>query len=125
MLAAAVESPAAAYLAKNNDKFKQLLSTVSVDDKALNAMHGVLLVPSNAAVDALASSMGMTTQQLLANKLLVDQITAYHFLPKLSIKKGAKFPNTPIITNTGESGFQDSLPAMPAWHVCHGLVHEH
>lgn len=90
------------HLANSNAKFKQMLSTVGVHDKALQAMNGIILVPSNAAVDAFASSMGMTLQQLLSNKNLVDQITAYHFLPNVSIKKDLQVPNMPMFTKTGE-----------------------
>lgn len=74
--AAVEESPASVYLAKNNSQFKQLLNAVSVDDKALKAMNGILLAPNDAAIEALSKKMGMTVQQLLSNKLLVDQITA-------------------------------------------------
>jgi hypothetical protein len=112
-LAAAVESPAAAYLAKNNDKFKQLLNTVGVNDKAISAMHGILLAPSNTAVDAFVSSMdGMTLPELLKNKLLVDQATAYHFLPGVRVTPGLKVPNMPLTTKTGNA----SLPR----HCSHG-----
>lgn len=100
MLAAA-QSPAATYLAKNNAKFKQMLNTVGVDDKALNAMHGVLLAPSDDAVDALASGMGMTLPEMLRNKQLVDQVTAYHFLPGIKVTPGLKVPSMPLTTKTG------------------------
>lgn len=112
-MAAAVESPAAAYLAKNNDKFKQMLNTVGVDDKAINSMHGILLVPSNAAVDAFVSSMdGMTLPELLRNNLLVDQATAYHFLPGVKVTPGLKVPNMPLTTKTGNASLASkaSLP---------------
>jgi hypothetical protein len=97
VLAAAAESPASVHLANSNAKFKQMLSTVGVDDKALQAMNGILLVPSNSAIDAFASSMGMT----LFNKHLVDQITAYHFLPAVSVKNDLKVSSMPLFTKTG------------------------
>lgn len=98
---AQAESPASAYLG-NSHKFKQLLNAVSVDDKALKAMNGILLVPSDGAIEGLAKSMGMSMQQLLANPLLVDQITAYHFLPRVTVsKKPLKVANMPILSKTG------------------------
>lgn len=101
VVAAAAESPAAVHLANNSAKFKQMLSTVGVDDKAIQAMNGILLAPSDAAVDSFASSMGMTLPQLLNNKLLVDQVTAYHFLPDVKVDKNFKSPSMPIMTKTG------------------------
>jgi hypothetical protein len=124
-LAAAVESPAAAYLAKNNDKFKQMLNTVGVDDKAINSMQGILLAPSNAAVDAFVSSMdGMTLPELLRNKLLVDQATAYHFLPGVKVTSGLKVPSMPLITKTGNASLAgevaaaESLQSQDTVHRC-------
>jgi hypothetical protein len=32
----------------------------------------------------------------------VDQITAYHFLPSVSIEKDLKVPNMPLFTETGK-----------------------
>jgi len=94
-------SPAGTYLERNNDKFRQMLKAVSVDDKALAAMNGVLLAPSDAAVDSLAASMGMTTKELLGKPLLVDRITSYHFMPAIKVTKAEKIVNMPLITKTG------------------------
>ena len=82
-------------------------------------MHGILLAPSDAAVESLASSMGMSLQQLLTNPLLVDQITAYHFMLGVNITKGLKPANVPLITKTGgvATGNLTSLAVCSAWHA--------
>lgn len=92
---------AAAYLAQHNSKFLQMLQAVSVNDTALARIRGILLAPSNSAVDAFATSMGMPLQQLLQNKLLVDQVVAYHFLPGVRVTADLKLPRLPLLTRTG------------------------
>lgn len=81
-------------------KFRQMLGAVGVDEKALKAMNGILLVPSDAGVAEFAGSMG-GLDNLLSNKHLVDQVTAYHYLPGISVKQDFKAPNFPLITKTG------------------------
>lgn len=84
-------------------KVRQMLGAVGVDEKALQAMSGILLVPNDAAVDEFAGSMG-GLDTVLRNKHLVDQVTAYHYLPGISIKQDFQAPNFPLITKTGVWG---------------------
>lgn len=119
-------SLAGAYLEKNNEKFRQMLKAVSVDDKSLAAMNGVLLAPSDSAVDSLAASMGMTTQELVRKPLLVDRIASYHFMPAIKVTKGEKMVNMPLITKTGvmqccEGGHKPcGIQLVPASSLHHG-----
>lgn len=102
VLAAARQGQSAvAHLTSNHAKLWQLLAAVNVNDAVLKSMHGILLAPSDAAVDAFVKSMHMTLPQLLGNTLLVDQLTAYHFLPNVVIIKGFQPPSMPLITKTG------------------------
>lgn len=81
-----------------------MLAAVGVDEKALNAMNGIMLVPSDTAVDEFAGSMG-GLDAVLSNKHLADQVTAYHFLPGISVKQDFKAPNFPLITKTAEPNY--------------------
>ncbi|WP_026354585.1 fasciclin domain-containing protein [Massilia niastensis] len=61
-----------------------------------------VFAPTNAAFAALLNELGLTKDQLLADKALLTKVLAYHVVPALVLK--AEVPvNTPIKTVEGET----------------------
>jgi uncharacterized surface protein with fasciclin (FAS1) repeats len=61
-----------------------------------------VFAPTNAAFAALLSELGVTKDQLLANKALLTKVLTYHVLPALALKADVQV-NTPIKTVEGET----------------------
>lgn len=92
------------------------VAELDIDNEKVGAV-GTLLVPTNQAVAAFAASMGMTTQELLASKGLVDSILSYHFAPGLALTKGSAdtmLSGKPMLIATAELGNYISAAATSA-----------
>jgi uncharacterized surface protein with fasciclin (FAS1) repeats len=61
-----------------------------------------VFAPTNAAFAALLSELGVTKDQLLANKALLTKVLTYHVVPGLVLKADVQV-NTPIKTVEGET----------------------
>jgi uncharacterized surface protein with fasciclin (FAS1) repeats len=61
-----------------------------------------VFAPTNAAFAALLSELGVTKDQLLANKALLTKVLTYHVVPALALKADVQV-NTPIKTVEGET----------------------
>lgn len=61
-----------------------------------------VFAPTNAAFASLLSELGLTKEQLLANKALLTKVLTYHVLPALVLKADVPV-NTPIKTVEGET----------------------
>lgn len=61
-----------------------------------------VLAPTNAAFVSLLAELGVTKDQLFADKALLTKVLTYHVLPGVVLKANLPF-NTPIITVEGEA----------------------
>jgi uncharacterized surface protein with fasciclin (FAS1) repeats len=61
-----------------------------------------VFAPTNAAFAALLTELGITKDQLLANKALLTKVLTYHVVPALVLKADVQV-NTPIKTVEGET----------------------
>jgi uncharacterized surface protein with fasciclin (FAS1) repeats len=61
-----------------------------------------VFAPTNAAFAALLTELGVTKEQLLANKALLTKVLTYHVVPALVLKADVQV-NTPIKTVEGET----------------------
>jgi len=61
-----------------------------------------VFAPTNAAFASLLTELGLTKEQLLANKPLLTKVLTYHVVPGLVLKSGVPI-NTPIKTVEGET----------------------
>jgi uncharacterized surface protein with fasciclin (FAS1) repeats len=61
-----------------------------------------VFAPTNAAFAALLTELGVTKDQLLANKALLTKVLTYHVVPGLVLKADVQL-NTPIKTVEGET----------------------
>jgi uncharacterized surface protein with fasciclin (FAS1) repeats len=61
-----------------------------------------VFAPTNAAFGALLTELGITKDQLLADKLLLTKVLTYHVVPALVLKADVQF-NTPVKTVEGET----------------------
>jgi uncharacterized surface protein with fasciclin (FAS1) repeats len=61
-----------------------------------------VFAPTNAAFAALLTELGVTKDQLLANKALLTKVLTYHVVPALVLKADVQV-NTPIKTVEGET----------------------
>ncbi len=61
-----------------------------------------VFAPTNAAFGALLTELGITKDQLLADKALLTKVLTYHVVPALVLKADVQF-NTPVKTVEGET----------------------
>ena len=70
-----------------------------------------VFAPTNAAFGALLTELGLTKEQLLANKALLTKVLTYHVLPALVLKADVPV-GTPVKTVEGETFTVDAALAI-------------
>jgi uncharacterized surface protein with fasciclin (FAS1) repeats len=88
-----------------NPNFSILVEAVTaagLADTLSGAGPFTVFAPTNAAFAALLSELGVTKDQLLANKALLTKVLTYHVVPALALKADVQV-NTPIKTVEGET----------------------
>jgi uncharacterized surface protein with fasciclin (FAS1) repeats len=88
-----------------NPNFSILVEAVTAAGLA-DTLNGTgpftVFAPTNAAFAALLTELGVTKDQLLANKALLTKVLTYHVVPALVLKADVQV-NTPIKTVEGET----------------------
>lgn len=93
---------------RNNDRttWIKLLNTLDITEQNIPSNAPMTaLVPSNKAVAAFLSRLGMTEDEFVKRKELVDLVTAYHVIPGFQAKGPWDIPENPTLAVTADVNY--------------------
>ncbi|KAF8063047.1 REE1 [Scenedesmus sp. PABB004] len=94
------------WMAKNRPLFTAMVQSLGITPQSFpQNTVGTVLAPSDEAITAFLSRMGLTRSQFLARKQLVDGVVAFHWIPGFQAVNVDSVPRNPTVALTADVNY--------------------